>query len=161
MNAKLTVSGYAGRFSRLADGRFVFSGHIAPIAHAADDWVSVAERFLHVPYLWGGKTLAGIDCSGLIQVSLEAAGRSAPRDTDMMEASLGHALDHAADFSGLKRGDLVFWRRHVGVMQDSVRLLHANAWFMEVTSEPVAAAVARIAELEGPIRVVKRVANSK
>jgi cell wall-associated NlpC family hydrolase len=158
LNAKLTVTGHDGRFALLSDGNHAFSGHLAEITTAAPDWVSVAERFLCVPYLWGGKTLAGIDCSGLIQTSLEAAGKSAPRDTDMMETSLGREI--SAD-SELTRGDLIFWRRHVGVMQDATRLLHANAWFMEVTSESFAEAVARIAAMEGPIRTVKRIANGE
>jgi cell wall-associated NlpC family hydrolase len=80
-----------------------------------------------VPYVWGGKAIAGIDCSGLLQTSLQAAGKNAPRDTDMMEAALGSEI---AKGETLRRGDLVFWRRHVGVMRDAETLLHANAFFM-------------------------------
>jgi cell wall-associated NlpC family hydrolase len=156
MNAKLTLTNHEGRFALLSDGNFVFAGHLSRITTVEEDWVAVAERFLGTPYLWGGKTLAGIDCSGLIQTSLEAAGKSAPRDTDMMEGALGRLLSLAPDLSGLKRGDLIFWPRHIGVMQDATRLLHANAWFMEVTSETLAVAAARIAEIEGKIRTVKR-----
>jgi cell wall-associated NlpC family hydrolase len=160
MNAKLRVSRSDGRFALLSDGNHVFAGHLAPISSRAPDFVAVAERFLGTPYLWGGKTLAGIDCSGLIQTSLEAAGQSAPRDTDMMEASLGRSLD-VTRLSELVRGDLIFWLRHVGVMQDESRLLHANAYFMEVTSEPLAQAIARIATIEGPVRAVKRIAGDE
>jgi cell wall-associated NlpC family hydrolase len=156
MNAKLTVSRSEGRFALLSDGNYVFAGHLVDAAAAAPDFVTVAERFLGVPYLWGGKTLAGIDCSGLIQTSLEAAGKSAPRDTDMMEDGLGRAI--ATDFSLLRRGDLIFWPRHIGVMQSATQLLHANAYFMEVTSEPLKDAVTRIASLEGPVRTIKRIA---
>jgi len=154
MNAKLSVTNMEGRFARV-DGRgFVFAGHLAPIASAQSDWVSVAQRFLGAPYLWGGKTAAGLDCSGLVQTALEAGGIRAPRDTDMMEAALGAAV--SAESAELQRGDIVFWKGHMGVMLGSTRLLHANAFHMEVAIESLAVAVPRITLEVGPIRVVKR-----
>ena len=107
-----------------------------PLTTNEPDFVAVAERFLNVPYLWGGKTVAGLDCSGLIQTALEAAGIASPRDTDMMEKALGAPLDLAAP--DLRRGDLVFWKGHIGVMRDAETLLHANGTHMLVSSEPLA-----------------------
>ena len=156
LNAKVSVTGEQNRFARLESGFYVFAGHLAPIGQIAADWVAVAESFLGVPYVWGGKTVAGLDCSGLVQTALEAGGQHAPRDTDMMEAELGTAVPLAADLSGLARGDLVFWKGHMGVMQDGLRLLHANATAMQVASENLADAAGRIAGTEGPIRTIKR-----
>ena len=113
------------------------------------DFVAVAERFLGVPYVWGGKTAAGLDCSGLIQTSLQAAGMVAPRDTDMMEKSLGQAIAGER----MKRGDLSSGKAMSGVMRDGETLLHANAAHMQVTSEPLAMAIERIAR---PVTTVKR-----
>ncbi len=152
LNAKVKVLAREGVYARIGESAFVFAGHLAPVNEAATDWVEVAERFLRAPYVWGGKTAAGLDCSGLIQTSLQAAGFACPRDTDMQERALGHAVDA----KNLQRGDLVFWKGHVGVMLDASRLLHANAFHMEVTIEPLAQAVARIEKSAGAIRNVKR-----
>ena len=143
MNAFVHVMDSDGIFARLREG-FVQQRHLAPLEVATNDFVSVAEWFLHAPYLWGGKTWQGLDCSGLIQIALQAAGMDAPRDTDMQAAQLGAplALD---DLSRLQRGDLVFWKGHVGVMRDAQNLLHANGYFMQVSSEPLQEARTRIA----------------
>ena len=153
MNSKLHVVEHSERFTRLADGAHVFSAHIAPVTYGAPDWVAVAESFADAPYLWGGKTFAGVDCSGLIQTALEAAGIAAPRDTDLMETALGAPLDLDAP---LQRGDLVFWKGHMGAMLDATRLIHANATAMQVTIEDFATARARIAADGLPIRTIKR-----
>jgi cell wall-associated NlpC family hydrolase len=156
--AAVTVSGASGDYSRLASGGFVWSGHLSPLGQHERDFVAVAERLVGTPYLWGGKTSLGLDCSGLVQLSLAAAGIAAPRDTDMQEAALGTAISLLTpDLSGLQRGDLVFWRGHVGIMLDAVRLLHANGHHMAVAIEALAEAEARIrANTFGPITTVKR-----
>jgi cell wall-associated NlpC family hydrolase len=141
-----------GDFVTLPQGGFVYYRHLAPLEEHASDFVSVAERFIRVPYVWGGKTAAGLDCSGLVQTSLQAAGISAPRDTDMMEKALGLSVDRAE----IQRGDLVFWKGHMGVMLDATRLLHANAFHMEVFEEPLDQAIARIAPAAGPVTSIRR-----
>lgn len=120
----------------------------APDAPAAKtgDWVAAAELFLGAPYLWGGKTAMGIDCSGLIQAALQSAEQDCPRDSDMQAAELGAPVPEGA---ALMRGDLVFWKGHVGVMLDADTLLHASAGTMTCAREPLADAVARIAASGG------------
>jgi cell wall-associated NlpC family hydrolase len=158
LNAKVAVASEEERYARIGDGLYVFSGHLAPLARKEADWVAVAERFAGFPYLWGGKTADGLDCSGFIQLALEAGGIASPRDTDMMETALGKPVPVTADFKNLKRGDLVFWNSHMGVMLDATRLLHANAFHMQVSIEPLAEVAARIARKEGAVRVIKRIA---
>jgi cell wall-associated NlpC family hydrolase len=155
MNARVAVVGADERFAHLANGRFVVARHLKPLRESETDFVAVAEAFLHVPYLWGGKSVLGLDCSGLVQLALEASGHASPRDADMQEAQLGRALP-TDDLAGLKRGDLVFWDGHVGIMADAKTLLHANGYFMQVTREPLATAVERIAQRHGRITAIKR-----
>lgn len=156
MNAKLKVTGAVERFSEVEGGGFVFSAHLSRIDAYVSDYVAVAEQFLGAPYLWGGRGSMGVDCSGLVQMALERAGIHALRDTDMQEAALGERLAEPYDLSGLKRGDLVFWKGHVGIMRDGAVFLHANATHMTVTSELLEDAAARIARTDGPITSVKR-----
>jgi cell wall-associated NlpC family hydrolase len=116
--------------------------------------VAIAERFLGVPYLWGGKTALGLDCSGLVQVSLTACGIACPRDSDMQQAALGAPL---AERSALKRGDLIFWKGHVAIVRDEASMIHANAFHMAVAIEPVAEALARIRAAGSEVTAIKRV----
>ena len=133
---------------------FIYRKHLEPLGARAPDFVAVAETLLGAPYLWGGKSVMGVDCSGLVQVSLLMAGVKAPRDTDMQEAALGAPL---APDAPLQRGDIVFWKGHVGVMRDAATLLHANATHMQVTSEPLDMVRARNeAAGAGPVTSVKR-----
>jgi cell wall-associated NlpC family hydrolase len=148
LNALVKRGGQEGNFVRTAGG-FVHARALAPLAEAAPDFVTVAEQFLGVPYVWGGKTFQGLDCSGLVQTAVQAANVPCPRDTDMMERALGHEIVH----EHARRGDLVFWKGHLGVMRDANTLLHANAFYMQVTSEPLDAAIARIAS---PVTAIKR-----
>lgn len=126
--------------------------HLVPIADKGSDFVGVAERFVGSPYLWGGKTSLGIDCSGLVQIALNACGHHCPRDTYMQEASLGQP----GSVSGLRRGDLIFWHGHVAIARDTQTMIHANAFHMAVAIEPIAEAVARIRDMGSEITSVKR-----
>jgi cell wall-associated NlpC family hydrolase len=155
--AEVHIVSADAQFSQTEAGS-IFSRHLAPNNRPLGEFVDLAEMFLHTPYLWGGKTDMGIDCSGLAQVALAAAGVAAPRDTDMMEAALGSPVNVDENLRGLRRGDLVFWRGHVGIMQSEDMLLHANAHFMMVTSEPLIVARDRIrANASSEITSVRRV----
>jgi len=149
LNAAVPALGREGDYVNVGQG-FVHQQHLG--AETQKDFVTIAERFLGAPYVWGGKTAAGLDCSGLIQTALQAVGKAAPRDTDMMEKTLGDAIA----LSDVRRGDLVFWKGHMGVMLDKARLLHANAFHMAVAIEPLAEAVARIEKIAGPVTSIKR-----
>lgn len=153
MGAAVEAREAVGRFVRIAPG-FVYAAHLRPSGEREADPVAVAERFLGVPYLWGGKTALGLDCSGLVQLSLRAAGIAAPRDSDMMEQGLGEPVGDGP----LRRGDLVFWKGHVGILRDAQTLLHANGEAMAVTAEPLETAKARIlAGNGGPVTAIRRV----
>ena len=154
MNAKLNVAIEHGQFSEVTTGGFVFAKHLTATLQKKD-YVSIAETFLNVTYLWGGKTQQGLDCSGLVQTALQAAGISCPRDTDMQEKELGIEL-LINDLDGLKRGDLVFWEGHVGIMLDRSLLLHANGFHMQTVIEPLKLAATRISDSQKPITSLKR-----
>jgi cell wall-associated NlpC family hydrolase len=153
-SAHISCTG-AGKFLRIEDGGFIHLRHASNLNDRTKDFVTVAERFLGTPYLWGGKTSLGIDCSGLIQVAMQSAGHFCPRDSYMQAVEVGVALEHDR-FDLLKRGDLIFWKGHVGVMLDNERLLHANAHYMEVSIEPLAIVVVRQAASGNPIQVMRR-----
>jgi cell wall-associated NlpC family hydrolase len=157
MTALLSVAETGAVFSRLAEGGFVPTRHIAELGRFAPDFVAVAERFVGTPYVWGGKTRLGLDCSGLVQVAMHAAGLDCPRDSDMQQVEVGREVAVRADLDGLERGDLVFWKGHVGIMTDGFLLLHANAHHMAVVVEPLRAAVDRIARAGLPVAAIRRV----
>ena len=144
--ALVAVAGVEAGFAHLAAGGHIPVRHLVPRAHHAADWVAEAERFTGMPYLWGGRAPTGLDCSGLVQIARAAAGRPCPRDTDMQEAQLGRPLEPDMPPA---RGDLVFWRTHVGIMLDGRRMLHANAHHMAVAAEPLEDARARIRSAGG------------
>jgi cell wall-associated NlpC family hydrolase len=151
MLADVAVAGSEGAFVGLVGGGFVPAAHLAPVT---DDFVAVAARLMGVPYLWGGRSARGIDCSGLVQLAMMAAGLPAPRDSDMQAALIGQALEPDVP---LRRGDLVYWRGHLGILTAADRLLHANAHAMAVAEEPLAPAIARIAAAGGgPVTARRR-----
>jgi cell wall-associated NlpC family hydrolase len=152
--SKMTVRDMDGNFAALDPGGFAPIQALKPAQEKEPLWVATAERFLGVPYLWGGRSSAGLDCSGLIQIALQAAGMFCPRDSDQQQAALGREVSS----SSMKRGDIVFWKRHVGIMISPTRLLHANAHHMEVASESFEGAAARIGKSEfGEVLAVKRI----
>ncbi len=137
------------RYSELHDGSYVISRHLNPIDAFVDDYVSAAEMLLQSPYLWGGNSAFGIDCSGLVQLSMRMAGKQVMRDTDMQEKSIGEELGFAAMDGGLQRGDLIFWKGHVGIMCDAETVIHANGHTMNVATERLEDAIERIGYLYG------------
>jgi cell wall-associated NlpC family hydrolase len=150
--ALVSVVAEEGRFALLDTGAYAIASHLAPVDRFEADPVAVAERFIGAPYLWGGRTSLGLDCSGLVQVALAACGIFAPRDTDLQEAALGQsvALEEA------RRGDLIFWEGHVGFFRDPDTILHANAYAMAVALEPKEACIARILAAGDPVTSVRR-----
>lgn len=156
LNARFRAGRRDGRFVEAVGLGWVIEAHTAPIGETAGDFVAVAEAFLGTPYLWGGKESLGLDCSGLVQMALQAAGQTMPRDADQQEAALAAAWSDVTEASERQRGDVVFWPGHVGIMTDSEHLLHANASTMDVTLEPFAEAEARIRAAENPVRAIYR-----
>jgi len=153
-NACVRIVREAAPFLIAEDGAHYYGAHLVPMDWREPDYVAAAERFLESPYLWGGRSSEGIDCSGLAQNVLAAAGVAAPRDADLQEATLGTPLPQGA---ALRRGDLVFWKGHVGLMQDAMRLIHANGWHMKVVSEPLQTTKDRIsASGGGPVTSIRR-----
>jgi hypothetical protein len=152
LGSRIAVAREQDRFAVASRG-FIPLGHIAPLAQREKDFATVAERFLGVPYLWGGKTNHGLDCSGLVQVALNACGIPCPRDSDMQEHTLGTEIDIAQ----ARRGDLVFWKGHVAIVRDGANFIHANAFHMAVAIEPIAAALVRITAAGSHVTSVKRI----
>lgn len=159
LNARVAVTEQAGRYLPLASGGFVYASHVAPLGKHVDDFVAVAEAFVGTPYLWGGRTSVGLDCSGLVQLAAAAAGHAVPRDADMQAAEAGEAVAWR-DVEALTRGDLVFWEGHVGIMTGPQDFIHANAHHMAVEKEPLRQAADRIEAATGfKISAVRRLAR--
>ncbi|MGE8102238.1 NlpC/P60 family protein [Allorhizobium sp. NPDC080224] len=150
MGSRLTIVGEAEtrgtRYLLLSDGGALVARHLSPISDPpVPDYVTVAGLFLETPYLWGGKSGFGIDCSGLVQLAMRMAGQEAPRDSDMQASGLGVPVERAE----LRRGDLVFWKGHVAIMENETTMIHANGNTMSVARETLEAAIERIGWLYG------------
>jgi hypothetical protein len=152
----LTVAREDGAFAVTREGWHLPKSHLAAIGHREADFVTVAERFVGTPYLWGGKSSLGIDCSGLVQISLNATGIGCPRDSDMQQASLGQAID-VAEARSLQRSDLLFWKGHVAIARDAKTIVHANAHHMATVVEDTADAIARIKAAGNALVAIRRI----
>jgi cell wall-associated NlpC family hydrolase len=153
--AKLAVTRFDDRMAVTGDGCYVPAVHLKPVGDNESDFVAVAERFLGAPYLWGGKTALGLDCSGLVQIALADCGVACPRDTDMQERAVGSAVG-GSDYSEFKRGDILFWKGHVAIVRDASNVIHANAFHMAVAVEPIGEAIARIRAAGSDVISVRR-----
>ena len=154
--ATLNIARIEDRLAVTPSGGYVPAAHLKSIGDNEHDFVAVAERFVGTPYLWGGKTALGLDCSGLLQIALSACALPCPRDSDMQERALGAPVDHKASSFKLQRGDLIFWAGHVAIARDRDSLVHANAFHMSVVVEPVGEAIARIRGMGHEITNVRR-----
>jgi len=155
MGSAVAVTREEASFVVTHEGWFVPNQHVVPINHVEPDYVAVAERFVGTPYLWGGKSSLGIDCSGLVQVALNTAGVQCPRDSDMQLAALGRAFDHN-ERSQRRRGDLIFWKGHVAIVRDAETIVHANAFHMATATESTSDAIARIKASGSDVIAIKR-----
>lgn len=154
VTSKTTTRGL--EYAILSDGSAVVAKHLCALAERVPDWVCIAEEFVGTPYLWGGRTSCGLDCSAHVQLAAGFGGHNLPRDSDMLEQTAGHAVS-TENMMDLQRGDLVFWKGHVGIIQGPNRLLHANGYTMTVSVEPLDTAIARIAANEyGDVTSVRR-----
>jgi cell wall-associated NlpC family hydrolase len=155
LGARITVVREDGSFALTREGWHLPRRHLGSLDAMEKDFVSVAEKFLGTPDLWGGKSSLGIDCSGLVQVALTAAGTGCPRDSDMQQDGLGRALS-AAEMKHLQRGDLIFWKGHVAIVRDATTIVHANAHHMATVIEDTQAAIARIKAAGSEVNAIKR-----
>jgi cell wall-associated NlpC family hydrolase len=160
LGSRVTVTGEAEtrgtRYLLLESGEAIIARHLQPAGQYADDYVAVAETLLHTPYLWGGTSAFGIDCSGLVQLSMRMAGKNVLRDSDMQAATIGTVIEPDANYGNLKRGDLVFWKGHAAILTDEKTLIHASGHTMSVTLEPLRDAIDRIAYLYDYPTVIRR-----
>jgi hypothetical protein len=156
LGCRLAVARIEAPLAVTAFGGYVPARHLVAIDSRERDFVAVAERFLGAPYLWGGKTSLGLDCSGLLQVALGACGVPCPRDSEVQEKALGRELAPSIRLSQVRRGDLVFWKGHVAIVRNDASLVHANAFHMAVAFEPIAQAIERIRATGSEVTSVRR-----
>lgn len=139
MTSRLRVLGETDGWLETTRG-FVPAKHVKPLGEWHKDPVAVAQTYLGVPYLWGGNGRAGLDCSGLMQLSLCACGIDCPGDSDM-QMKMGAPVP---DKKPMKRGDLIFWKGHVAMAMNADFIIHATAAYMAVAAEPLKTTLSRL-----------------
>lgn len=159
LGAQICVGEETDKYVSIGDGKWLSNLHVKPLSAPEEDYVEVAQRYLGQPYVWGGNGARGVDCSGLVQMSLAVCGIDSPRDADQQEQSLGHRVDFNAggNLPSLERGDLLFWPGHVGILSASDRLLHANATHMLCVDETLMHALKRMSESGIELRTIRRI----
>lgn len=155
LGSMLMITREEASFVVTSEGWFVPKQHVVSLGTPEPDYVAVAERFVGTPYLWGGKTSLGIDCSGLVQIAMTVSGLICPRDSDMQQAALGRLL-HDDQTGELQRGDLIFWKGHVAIVRDATTIVHANAFHMATAIENTRDAIARIKAAGSDVLAIKR-----
>jgi len=157
LDTAVQVTGSDGNYCQLTDGSWIYAPHLALANEYEKDHVAVALRFVGAPYLWGGRTSIGLDCSALVQLSLARCGTAVPRDTDLQADTIGTAVEFSGDESVLQRGDLIYWKGHVGIWVDQRCFVHANATDMMVATGALSEIATRIeASGAGPVTTVRR-----
>lgn len=156
LGSPVCVTAEQNGFSKLAGGQFIWSGHLVRLDHFESHFTDVALRFLGAPYLWGGRSSIGLDCSALLQLALGATGIAAPRDSDMQMALGTDVPVEAINAGSLRRGDLIFWRGHIGILTSPTMMLHANAHHMAVAEERLSKAIDRIGASGLPVLSIRR-----
>jgi cell wall-associated NlpC family hydrolase len=162
MSSRVKVVDISGRFCRTACGHWLHSRHLVSLEYSTQDVVGTAIKFIGVPYLWGGRTAQGVDCSSLVQMALSMAGIAVPRDSDLQQRDVGEEVPMAdnQDFSNLEEGDLVFFPGHVGLFVDDWRFLHANAFDMQVSLHGFSEVLDRAEHDNAPVSAIRRINSS-
>ena len=161
LNAEIVQSGEQDGYIKDDRGGWISKKHLISTSDFGDDPAAIAERFVGTPYLWGGRESLGLDCSGLTVAAYGACGVVLPRDSDMQHAWCGEEIQDWDKPDGLRRGDLVFWKGHVGIMTDNTHVIHSNAYHMATAKEPFSGAVERIAKHYGEPIGARRIDISK
>jgi cell wall-associated NlpC family hydrolase len=159
MSSRVKVVDVSGRFCRIASGHWIHARHLVSLDYTTRDLIGTALKFLGVPYLWGGRTAMGLDCSALVQMALAMAGMAAPRDSDLQQNKLGTLvpMDDDQDFSRIEEGDLVYFPGHVGLFVDDWRFLHANAFDMQVSLHGFSDVLDRAIEDNAGVTAIRRI----
>lgn len=145
LGARVTVEQEGEKYCRIAGSGWLHRHHLAPLDQPAADWLATARGFLGLPYLWGGRSSSGLDCSALVQLALAQAGIVCPRDSDLQAAALGEARPLEAPPA---RGDLIFSPGHAAIALGDGQVLHATSHQMLVVIEPLAELVRRIEQID-------------
>ena len=139
--AYFAVSRREGDYCRLAGSGWVHRAHIQAVEERRDPILGAREQ-IGKSYVWGGRGIAGMDCSALTQLCYRFAGRALPRDTDLQRHFMARHHRRVEDDEE-QPGDLVFIPGHVMLVSAPGKIIHANGHHMRVVEEALAAAMQR------------------